>query len=228
MSQPAPGKPPTKRQLAAEQTRQKLLRAALESFSRRPYAEVTVGDIARSAGVAHGLLSHHFNGKENLYAEVVREISRRLRSATSITADGSSGARLRGHFAAHLRFLVDHEDAALNLILRRGEAADLAWETFEVVRNEGTRSICALLDLDADAPELRLPMRGFSAACDEMARQWLTDGHTMPVEALVDHFIVFLASAVRAAHDRAPAPALRRALEELEHGTAHRQDTLQA
>ncbi|MEU4673505.1 helix-turn-helix domain-containing protein [Amycolatopsis sp. NPDC023774] len=34
--------------------RQKLLEAALAEFSRRPYAEVTVGDIARTAGVAHG------------------------------------------------------------------------------------------------------------------------------------------------------------------------------
>ncbi|WP_346158644.1 helix-turn-helix domain-containing protein [Streptomyces roseiscleroticus] len=214
--------------MAAEQTRQKLLRAALENFSRRPYAAVTVGDIARSAGVAHGLLSHHFNGKENLYAEVVREISRRLRAATNITADGSTSARLRRHFTAHLNFLADHEDAALNIILRGGEATDLAWETFEAVRHEGTRSICALLDLDIDEPGLRLAMQGYAAACDEMARQWLKDGRPLPVEALVDGFMAFLAGAIRAAYGLAPAPALRQALEELDHAAPHRRDTLQA
>ncbi|MFE1197815.1 TetR/AcrR family transcriptional regulator [Streptomyces olivaceoviridis] len=228
MPQSITGKPPTKRQLAAEQTRQKLLRSAIENFSRRPYAAVTVSDIVRSAGVAHGLLSHHFNGKENLYAEVVLEISRRLRAATTITSDGATSERLRRHFAAHLNFLADHEDAALNIILRRGEATDLAWETFEAVRYEGRKSICALLDLDADAPELRLPVRGFSAACDEMTRQWLRDGRPIPVEALVESFMAFLAGAIQAAHGLAPAPALRRALKLLRDGDPHPRNTLQA
>ncbi|WP_369213153.1 hypothetical protein [Streptomyces flavofungini] len=102
-------------------------------------------------------------------------------AGTTITSDGATSARLRRHFADHLNFLADHEDAALNIILRRGEATDLAWETFEEVRHEGIKSICALLDLDADAPELRLPVRGFSAACDEMTRQWLRDGRSLPL-----------------------------------------------
>ncbi|MFE7076954.1 TetR/AcrR family transcriptional regulator [Streptomyces sp. NPDC057620] len=112
MPQSITGKPPTKRQLAAEQTRQELLRAAVENFSRRPYATVTVSDIVRSAGVAHGLLSHHSNGKENLYPEVVLEISCRLHAATTVTSDGTTNERLRRHFVAHLNFLAGHEDAA--------------------------------------------------------------------------------------------------------------------
>ncbi|MBC7269913.1 MAG: TetR family transcriptional regulator [Streptomyces sp.] len=139
MPQSASGRPPTRRQPAGEQTRQKLLRAALESFSERPCAEVTVGDIARSAGVAHGLLSHHFNGKDGLFAEVVRETDRKLRDATRVPAEGSAAERLRHHFAAHLRFLADHENAAVNLVLCRAEATDVAWEAFESARREGRR-----------------------------------------------------------------------------------------
>ncbi|MEU8385207.1 helix-turn-helix domain-containing protein, partial [Streptosporangium sp. NPDC048865] len=99
------------RQLAAQETRRKLLEAALEHFSRRPYADVTVADIARSAGVAQGLLSHHFNGKENLYAEVVCVIDRRLRVAAKIGPDGPAVERLRRHLAAHLGFLAENEDS---------------------------------------------------------------------------------------------------------------------
>jgi AcrR family transcriptional regulator len=213
------GKQPTKRQLAAEQTRRKLLDAALDSFSRRPYAEVTVGEIARSAGVAHGLLSHHFNGKENLYAEAVREINGRLRAATQITAGGSAEARVRRHLAAHFGFLAAHEDAAVNLILRRAEATDIAGEAFEATRRDGIRGICALLDLDSDDPSLRLPMRGFVVACDEMALQWLRDGRSLPVDAMVDFCMVFLAGALEAARGLAPTPALCAALEELRQGS---------
>ncbi|MEZ7124812.1 TetR/AcrR family transcriptional regulator [Nonomuraea sp. AD125B] len=218
MTQSVTGKPPTRRQLAAQETRQKLLHAALECFSQRPYADVTVGDIARSAGVAHGLLSHHFNGKESLYAEAVREIDRQLRAAAKLTTDGPVLERLRRHLTAHLEFLAEHEDAALNLILRRAEGTDAAGEAFEATRREGIHSICRLLGLDADDPALELPMRGYSAACDETARHWLRSGRPHEIAALVDMWITFLSGAIRAACDLAPAPALNEALELLQAG----------
>ncbi|MEV5386235.1 TetR family transcriptional regulator [Streptomyces sp. NPDC052721] len=218
MPQSAAGKPPTRRQLAAQQTRQKLLHAALACFSERSYTEVTVGDIARSAGVAHGLLSHHFEGKESLYAEAVRELDHQLRAATRISPDGHVVERLRRHLSAHLRFLAEHRDAALNLILRRAEATDLAWEAFESTRLEGVRTICDLLGLDADEPALQLSLRGFSAACDEMARDWLRNSRALEIEALVDACVTFLTAAVQAAYGLAPSPALSQALQALRQG----------
>ncbi|MEU3855380.1 helix-turn-helix domain-containing protein [Streptomyces sp. NPDC029554] len=222
MSRTATDKPPTKRQLAAEQTRQKLLDAALDNFSRRPYAEVTVGEIARSAGVAHGLLSHHFNGKENLYAEVVRKINGQLRAATQITTEGSAEARVRRHLSAHFDFLAAHEDAAVNLILRRAEATDIAWEAFEATRREGIRGICALLNLDSEEPSLQLPMRGFVVVCDEMALQWLRNGRSPSTGAMVDFCMAFLVGALEAAYGLTPTRALRAALEELRRGRQSR------
>ncbi|WP_329377980.1 TetR/AcrR family transcriptional regulator [Streptomyces sp. NBC_01716] len=220
MPQPLAEKPPTRRQLAAQQTRRKLLDAALANFTRRPYAEVTVGDIARTAGVAHGLLSHHFDGKESLYAEAVRETDRELRAATEIGSDGPVVERLRRHLRAHLAFLAEHEDAAVNLILRRTETSDVAGQAFESTRQEGIRAICGLLGLAADEPALQLPVRGFIAACDEMSLQWLRGGRALSVEALVEVYLSFLAGAVRAAHGLAPVPALSEALQTLGGGAS--------
>ncbi|MFF3932618.1 TetR/AcrR family transcriptional regulator [Streptomyces hirsutus] len=220
MAPPEAGKPPTRRQLAAQETRQKLLRAALENFSRRPYGEVTVGDIARTAGVAHGLLSHHFKGKESLYAEAVREVDQQLRTATEFASEGPVVDRLRRHFTAHLVFLAEHEDIALNLILRRAQAADVASAAFEATREEGVRAICALLGLDADDPALLLPVRGFGAACDEMSLLWLRNGRPVEIGALADAWITLLAGSIRAAYGFAPSPALREALHTLGWGDA--------
>jgi AcrR family transcriptional regulator len=216
-------KPPTRRQLAAQETRRKLLHSALECFSRRPYADVTVGEIARSAGVAHGLLSHHFNGKESLYAEAVREIDRQLRATAKLPSDGPVLERLRRHLTAHLEFLAEHENAALNLILRRAEATDLAGEAFDAARREGVRGICELLGLDADEPALLLPLRGFAAACDETALLWLKSGRPHEISAVVGIWIVFLSGALRAARALAPSPALSEALETLEADTPARE-----
>lgn len=212
MPESVAGRQPTRRQLAAQQTRQRLLQAALENFSRRPYAEVTVGSIARSAGVSHGLLSHHFNGKESLYAEAVREVDRRLRAATVIAPDGTVRERLRRHFADHLRFLADHEEAARNLILRRAAPTDLAWEAFEATRSEGEHAICELLGLDLAEPATQLAMGSFGAACDEMARCWLRKGRPFEIDALAEAWITLLAASVRTAHELAPHPSLTEAL----------------
>src|SRR5260370_40246000 len=58
--------------------RQRMLEAAVELFADRPFDDVRVGEIAERAGVAHGLMFHHFGPKRGVYLEAVHEISRRL------------------------------------------------------------------------------------------------------------------------------------------------------
>lgn len=47
-------------------TRQRMLEAAVELFADRPFDDVQVGKIAERAGVAHGLMFHHFGTKRGL------------------------------------------------------------------------------------------------------------------------------------------------------------------
>src|SRR5205823_2704255 len=68
----------TPRQERAAATRQRLIDVAVHQFAAKPYNEVAVGEIAEQAGVAHGLLFHHFGNKRGIYLEAVREISHRL------------------------------------------------------------------------------------------------------------------------------------------------------
>ncbi|MFD9216176.1 TetR/AcrR family transcriptional regulator [Streptomyces sp. NPDC087659] len=204
MTGPGADKPPTRRQLAAEQTRRKLLAVALDAFSRRPYAEVTIGGIARSAGVAHGLLSHHFNGKEGLYAEAVREAGRQLRAAQDVGSGEPPAERIRARFRAHLDFLAEHEALALNLILRPAEVTEVAWQAFESARRDGVRAICALLGLDADDPAVRPAMCAFTAAADELTLQWLKDGRAVGADSVVAALVELLEGALRSARALAP------------------------
>ncbi len=46
--------------------RERLLRAALELFSRKPYSRVSVGEVAGRAGVSKGALFHYFKSKLDL------------------------------------------------------------------------------------------------------------------------------------------------------------------
>ena len=71
----------TARQRAPERTRARLLEAAKGLFARAGLHGVSVADIARSAHVSVGMISHHFGGKEGLYRACLDEFAE-LRLAT--------------------------------------------------------------------------------------------------------------------------------------------------
>jgi TetR/AcrR family transcriptional regulator, fatty acid metabolism regulator protein len=50
-----------------------ILDAAVRVFARKGYHAARVGDIAAEAGVAHGLLYHYFDSKEELLESIFRE-----------------------------------------------------------------------------------------------------------------------------------------------------------
>ncbi len=63
----------TDRSIAQEEKRKLILDAAVRVFAQSGYHGARVGDIAREAGVAHGLLYHYFSSKEQVLETVFRE-----------------------------------------------------------------------------------------------------------------------------------------------------------
>lgn len=57
---------------AREDRRQQLLAAATRVFAQRGYDACRVGDIAKEAGVAYGLLYHYFTSKDELLETIFR------------------------------------------------------------------------------------------------------------------------------------------------------------
>lgn len=55
------------------ETRESILQSALEVFSKKGYVSATIGTIAKKAGVNNLTVFRHFQGKENLFREVVEE-----------------------------------------------------------------------------------------------------------------------------------------------------------
>ncbi|WP_055588417.1 TetR/AcrR family transcriptional regulator [Streptacidiphilus griseoplanus] len=51
--------------------RRAILEAAAQAFAERGYSRATLRDIARRAGVTHGLVLRHFGSKENLFLAAV-------------------------------------------------------------------------------------------------------------------------------------------------------------
>lgn len=69
----------------SQATRQALVEAGRALFAERGYADVSVGELAKRAGVTTGALYHQFDSKEGLfkavYADVVQGVSARIVAA---------------------------------------------------------------------------------------------------------------------------------------------------
>jgi TetR/AcrR family fatty acid metabolism transcriptional regulator len=63
----------TKRRRSREETRQRLVEAALEVFARNGYERSTVDEIVREAGYSKGAFYVHFETKEDLFWELLEE-----------------------------------------------------------------------------------------------------------------------------------------------------------
>jgi AcrR family transcriptional regulator len=68
----ADGDSPRWRRLDGGERRRQIIAVSRRLFAERPYSEVSITDIAREAGVTHGLLTYHFGSKRNLYLAVLR------------------------------------------------------------------------------------------------------------------------------------------------------------
>src|SRR5881392_853473 len=67
----APFKAPTRRALAKQQTRVKVLAAARRLFSEQGYEGATIRDIAAEAGMSTGAVFANFSDKSDLFREIM-------------------------------------------------------------------------------------------------------------------------------------------------------------
>ncbi|QDE33657.1 TetR/AcrR family transcriptional regulator [Microbacterium foliorum] len=77
-----------------ERSREAILRAAIEMFAERGVSGASIAEITRHAGVAQGLVSYHFGGKEQLVAAVIDRWYEALFEIPQV--EGSADVRLAG------------------------------------------------------------------------------------------------------------------------------------
>jgi len=58
------------------ETRQRILKSARHLFNRKGFAEVTIDEVMADAGLTRGGFYNHFDNKEQLYAEAIRQFLR--------------------------------------------------------------------------------------------------------------------------------------------------------
>lgn len=134
-------------------TRDRILRGALEVFAERGYDGARTRDIAAAAGVNLGLLQYHFGGKEKLWRAAVDEAFGELWAALdgADAAGADDAAALAETIRIAVRFAAAHP-ALVRLMNDEGKRRGprLAW----LVDRHGRRlfeAIAALLGRARDA-----------------------------------------------------------------------------
>jgi AcrR family transcriptional regulator len=114
------GRPLTGR---GERTRRRLLDAAEETFAALGYQEASIVKITEAAGVAQGTFYIYFEGKRQIFDELIADLNRRVRRAMSRGArKGRTRAEAeRQGFLGFFRFTAEHP--ALYRIIRQAEWA---------------------------------------------------------------------------------------------------------
>ncbi|MGI5162969.1 TetR/AcrR family transcriptional regulator [Spirillospora sp. CA-253888] len=180
--------------------RTRLLQAAAELFTEHPYDAVTTTQIARRAGVAYGLIAHHFANKRGLYVATVQAAADHLRSVRDAPPEGGAPQELlHNALDRHIAYIDDNAAGFLALMHGSNGADPEVRAIIEELRWEGARRILDALGVaDPAPPLLRTTMHGWVGFLDEAIIDRLRHGD-VPRGHLVALAAGTLATALRTA-----------------------------
>ncbi|MFC0437770.1 TetR/AcrR family transcriptional regulator [Kutzneria buriramensis] len=172
---------------ARGQRRAALVAVASEMFARKPYDEIYISDIAKEAGVAHGLLFYHFKDKRGLYLEVLRQMQAEIAALHDRRpGEDTNSEWLRGVVRRQIEYRRDHVHTSMAIMRAGGQDPEVD-ELVEQTRRSGVCFLRRLLGVEGEpVPQLRVAMRGAMGAVDEMTVDWLAHDLDLDLDQLIE------------------------------------------
>lgn len=157
--------------------KQRVLEVAERLFASKGFLGVSAAEIAREAGVSHGLLFHHFASMEDLYAEVSRMAAQRM-GETQLKSFRGKTARdqLASFLRAHMRAVKQRQGDSLfrarshNLAINAKVA-----EIWEESRQQAIDRICETLGIEKPTKRVRACLRAWIGFHDQLVLAWLSE-----------------------------------------------------
>jgi AcrR family transcriptional regulator len=106
------------------ESKQKIMKAAMDVFSRKGYAKANIREIARTAGISVGGVYLYFRNKEELYRSLINERMLDIGSKTETIAGKTQSASeaLSNFLKIHLENALKHKEFILLHIREHGFA----------------------------------------------------------------------------------------------------------
>ncbi|RYF62524.1 MAG: TetR/AcrR family transcriptional regulator [Comamonadaceae bacterium] len=166
--------------------KQRLLEAAEKLFAEAGFLGVSAAQIAKEAGVAHGLLFHHFGSMEELYGEVSRVAADRMDAVQLQSFRGRTGReQISSFLRAHMRAVKQRQGDAIF----RARALDAAVgstvsEIWEASRQRAIAKLCEVLGVAAPTRKVQLCLRAWIGFHDQLVLGWLQERALTETEVL--------------------------------------------
>ncbi|WP_394550639.1 helix-turn-helix domain-containing protein [Agromyces sp. MMS24-JH15] len=194
--------------LAPEERRASIIDAARELYRERPYASVSMEDLAAAAGVARGLLHHYFGSKRELFLAVLAESVRLpVRSLPDLDPlPRPERARLVIDWLLEGASTYGQGWVNTSGAETIGEGSDVQ-AIIDASDDRAARFVLAAIGAD-DEPRVRARVRALAPLLKALCREWLQRG-TLGREDVLDVAVPALLAAVRVADARetdAPSP----------------------
>ncbi len=197
------------REQSKANTRERLLAAARTVFASSGFHGASVEEIASSAGFSTGALYSNFDGKEDLFLELMeREITEHAREISQVVGERHSVSERATGGAQRWMTMVDREAELLLLFMefwaygvRDPRVRPKVAARFAQMRALLTRLIAdgaREFDLELEMPAEELAV-AVDALADGIARQKLADPDAVPDDLLGRVLALMLAAATRPA-----------------------------
>lgn len=152
-------------------------------FAERAYDEVSVEDIARSAGVARGLVHHYFGGRKEVYIGLLERLGAHREDELRPPVGRSPRARVADTVSRWLDWTEANRTIFLGTIVHGEDIADP--DVRHVVADLVRRAIALLTtfhaDIAEDSPRLRYALECWTGLNRSATRRWLRGEATRDV-----------------------------------------------
>ena len=161
--------------LAPGKRREQMLDAANALFAERGYDEVSVEDVASTAGVTRGLVHHYFGGRKEVYIALLERLGAQREEQVPPPVGRSARARVADNVSRWLDWTEQNKTIWL-ATLGRGE--DIADPDIRQVVAELVRRAVALLaarhaEIADDSQRLRYALECWTGLNRAATRRWL-------------------------------------------------------
>jgi AcrR family transcriptional regulator len=211
--------------------RQALIDTARELFTTRPYDQVTTAEIAEKAGVAYGLIAHHFENKRGMYQAVMNEIA--VEIAAHQLAPPPEGAslvdQLRHALRNHIAYIDTYAESFVAFVRGNLGTDPDQQSAIDQLRWLGAQRILLALGIVEPLPAaLRTAMHGWVGYLDEMMVDRITN-RDIEIDSLVELACATLVTTLRTAAFLDPSitfdPSVPEALDAFTVNVAQRPQT---
>ncbi len=155
--------------------REQILDAANALFAERGYEEVTVEDVARSAGVARGLVHHSFGGRKAVYLALLERLAAGGAEELPQPVGRSARARVENSVSRWLDWTEANRRIYLGTIAPGEDIADP--DVRRVVSDLVRRAVVIVAalhsDIAEDSPRLRYALECWTGLNRTATRRWL-------------------------------------------------------